>query len=501
MRTSFRSSYDAIVVGSGPGGASVARELARRGARLLVLEQGSAAPVAGTLKQMAAMAAVPGKGAFLHRDGSLLVRGITAGGSSTINFATAAPPPAAMFAAYGVDLATALAELRAELPMAPLPDALVGPMAARIMEAARATGLDWQKLDKMIRPNACRSGCWRCVYGCPFGAKWTARDMLDEACRHGAQLADGADVRRVTTENGRATGVEVKIDGELHTLAAGIVVLAAGGIGSPRILHRSGLGPRTAPFFSDPVVAVMGSVEDIAGGAEVPMAAGMSLHADGVALADLTLPKPMYQAFAAQIGRIDRLAAHSRTLSIMVKIRDEIGGKVGPRLVSKALHSADREKFKHGIALAKGILREAGARHIFKSWHFAAHPGGTVRIGAGVDSGLQTQTPGLYVCDASVIPEPWGLPPTLTLLCLGKRLGAQLAAERLRQRASIQENAVYRLKVKHPGTENAKNTDQDQVEGDDVIQQLRHDQNEDAGGKRNDGNDGQMNTHKTMPLG
>ena len=77
--------------------------------------------------------------------------------------------------------------------------------------------------------------------------------------------------------------------------------------------------------------------------------------------------------------------------------------------------------------MAKAILREAGAHHIFKSWHFAAHPGGSVRIGDGVDADLQTKTPGLYVCDASVIPEPWGLPPTLTLLCLGKRLGQHLA--------------------------------------------------------------------------
>jgi choline dehydrogenase-like flavoprotein len=64
---------------------------------------------------------------------------------------------------------------------------------------------------------------------------------------------------------------------------------------------------------------------------------------------------------------------------------------------------------------------------MFKTWHFAAHPGGSVRIGDGVDSDLATPTHGLYVCDASVIPQPWGLPPTLTLLCLGKRLGEHLA--------------------------------------------------------------------------
>jgi choline dehydrogenase-like flavoprotein len=427
MALQFQSSYDAIVVGTGPGGASVARELALRGARVLMLEQGSAAPVKGTLAQMAGMAAVPGKGAFFHRDASLLVRGISAGGSSTLNFATAAEPPAALFAAHGIDLGPSLAALRAELPMAPLPDRLVGPMAARIMEGARGMGLEWRKLDKLIRPQSCRTGCWRCVYGCPFGAKWTARDFVDEACRHGAQLADKAEVTRVIVKDGRASGVEVLFNGMLQTIEAPIVVLSAGGIGSPRLLHRSGLGPRSVPFFSDPVVAVMGSVDDIDGGAEVPMAAGLALHEQGISLSDLTLPKPMYQAFAAQVGRFDRLFAHHRTLSVMVKIRDEVGGGIGPRWVDKTLCDADRRKFGKGVELASGILAKTGAHHIFKSWHFAAHPGGGLAIGERVDSDLHTPTPGLYVCDASVLPGPWGLPPTLTLLALGKRLGTQLA--------------------------------------------------------------------------
>ena len=426
MLSTLRPSYDAIVVGSGPGGASVARELARSGMRVLVLEQGGAEPLQGTVTQMAGIAAVPGKGAFLHRDASLLVGGITLGGSSAINFATAAPPPQSMFDRYGIDLAPALASLRAELPMAPLPDTLVGPMAARMMTAARALSLDWHKLDKMIRPDSCRSGCWRCVYGCPFGAKWTARDLIDEACRLGAQLVDRARVLRVLVSEGRAAGVEVETGGKLHAVAAPLVVLAGGGLGSPRLLHASSLGPRHASFFSDPVVAVMGSVDDIDGGAEVPMAGGLALHDEGVALADLTLPQPMYAAFAAQVGRVDRLFAHRRTLSLMVKIRDEIGGKVGPRWADKTLQPSDRQKLARGVGLAKAILREAGAHHIFKSWHFAAHPGGSVRIGEGVDANLQTKTPGLYVCDASVIPEPWGLPPTLTLLCLGKRLGTRM---------------------------------------------------------------------------
>jgi len=135
----------------------------------------------------------------------------------------------------------------------------------------------------------------------------------------------------------------------------------------------------------------------------------------------------MYQAFALQAGRIDRLFAHRRTLAIMVKIRDEIGGAIGPRWVDKTLGAEDRRKFAHGAGIARAILAQAGARRVFASHHFAAHPGGSVRIGAHVDANLRTSTPGLYVCDASVIPAPWGLPPTLTLLCLGRRLGAHLA--------------------------------------------------------------------------
>lgn len=419
--------FDAIVVGSGPGGASVARQLAARGLRVLILEQGSGAPLRGTLAQMARIAAIPGKGAFLHRDASLLVQGINAGGSSSINFATAADPPLARFAALGIDLAPALQALRAELPIGPLPDALVGPAAQRIMQGALALGLDWRKLDKMIRPRLCRAGCWRCVYGCPFGAKWSARDMIEQARGHGAILLDQARATRVLLREGKAAGVEYVRAGKLAQAAAPLVILAGGGVGSPRLLHSSGLGPAARSLFTDPVVAVMGTVDGLEGGAEVPMAAGMRLDEAGISLADMTLPKPMYQAFTAQACRFDRLFAHRRTLSIMVKIGDKASGAVGPRWVDKTLGQAERGQLARGEAMARAILAGCGATHVFTSHHFAAHPGRSAPIGAAVGADLQAGTSGVHVCDASVLPNPWGLPPTLTLLCLGQWLGQRLA--------------------------------------------------------------------------
>lgn len=48
-------------------------------------------------------------------------------------------------------------------------------------------------------------------------------------------------------------------------------------------------------------------------------------------------------------------------------------------------------------------------------------------IGAGPGGSLcLSAVKGLYVCDATVIPEAFGLPPTLTLLSLARRLADHL---------------------------------------------------------------------------
>jgi choline dehydrogenase-like flavoprotein len=94
--------------------------------------------------------------------------------------------------------------------------------------------------------------------------------------------------------------------------------------------------------------------------------------------------------------------------------------------VRKRLTAEDRKRLNHGVERAKKILEHAGAGNIFKTWLIAAHPGGTVKIGDLVDSHLQTEIENLYVCDSSVIPAAWGLPPVFTILCLARKLAKQL---------------------------------------------------------------------------
>ena len=57
--------FDVIVVGSGPGGATVAREMSRKGNSVLILEWGDNDPVKGTVTQMVPRALVPGKSMLL----------------------------------------------------------------------------------------------------------------------------------------------------------------------------------------------------------------------------------------------------------------------------------------------------------------------------------------------------------------------------------------------------------------------------------------------------
>ncbi len=174
----------------------------------------------------------------------------------------------------------------------------------------------------------------------------------------------------------------------------------------------------------------MGTVAGINGGREFPMAAGIHMEEEGYLMTDMTIPTLLHVGFSAEVGRIDKLASHSRTLQIMIKAKDSLCGRITDRGgVRKGLPEADRAKLMRGYGRASEILKNAGAKSVYKSWYIASHPGGTVKVGDILNSDLKTEYDNLYVCDCSVLPEAWGLPPTLTLIGLGKRLAKHLALQ------------------------------------------------------------------------
>ncbi len=427
MNRMIQQHFDAIVVGTGPGGATVARELSRAKKQVLLLEWGAKPDIKGNFVQLATAAMNPGKGALFTPEGLVVFRSITTGGSSLSYYATILDPPYTELMRFGIDISDEADEVRKELPTAPLADNLIGPFARRIMESARELGYRWDPLKKFIYQDRCRPDCDKCVYGCPYGAKWNARMYAEEAMMSGTSLINGAKVTRVLIENGKAVGVEFKKAGEELQACAAKIVIAAGGIGSPVILRASGVKEAGYNFFFDPLIGIFGTIKDLKGGREIPMATGIHLEDDGYLMTDLNLPMPLYMAFTSEVFRFDRLFSHSRTLQVMVKAKDPLGGHLTDRGgVRKVLLPEDKRRLMHGCERAKKILTHAGAKNIFKTWYVAAHPGGTVKVGHLVDSNLRTEFENLYVCDSSVIPIAWGLPPVFTILCLAKRLAKHL---------------------------------------------------------------------------
>ncbi len=426
-----KTDFDAIVVGSGPGGATVAMDLSKQGQKVLILEWGDNDPKKGTFFSTLPRAFIPGKTLVMTKQAVPIVRAITTGGSSMIFCGSAFDPPVDMLKNYGVDISVEAEEMKADVPIAPLPDELMGAGPNAFLESAVDLGYDAHKLNKFIDASKCKLNCQRCMYGCPYGAKWDARNFVDKALENGAKLITRAKVKKVIIENKKAVGVEYRHNKETYRAYAPKTIIAAGGIGSPIILRESGMRSAGYDFFFDPLVFVYGKIKGLGSGRSIPMSSGVHFEEDGIVMTDFNMPQMQKIAFDLEVFKIKQAFSYADTLPIMIKVRDELGGAVSNNgWVNKPLTKADKQKLDKGSEHAKRILTNAGATDIYRSWKVAAHPGGTVKIGELVDSDLKTKFDNLYVCDCSVMPQEWGLPPTTTLIALGKRLVKHLTGQK-----------------------------------------------------------------------
>jgi choline dehydrogenase-like flavoprotein len=394
---------------------------------VLILEWGEGAAVTGRMTQTLRELWVPGRSLFVTDRLLAVLRGVTVGGSSIYFFGTAWEPPYELFSKHGIDLRPQVAEARRELRIAPLPPDLMGPSARRVMDSATELGYDWQPIPKYFDQQRL-GGAPMGSYGVPsYQAKWNARMWVEEAVSLGATLVTSARARRVLIEDGVAKGVEFVHGGKTRTALGSTVVVAAGGIGSPVLLRASGIEDAGRSLFCDPVVVVIGSLPGPGHGQELPMTAGVLMEDEGYTLTDFSVPRWLYSLITAEVGRIDKLLSYQRAAAILVETKDELNGRVTRRGgIRKPLTQGDRRRLTQGTQRARKILTNAGAERLCRSWLFAVQPGGTVPIGRLLDPDLQTEVDNLYVCDASVIPDPWGLPPSLTLIGLGKRLAGHL---------------------------------------------------------------------------
>lgn len=429
---------DVVVVGSGPGGATVARELARAGANVLILERGR--DHRGRFYYGTYLGALlyTDRHSFLYtREGLNIIRPLMVGGATSMYAGCAARPPSWLKVRYGIDIEAEVAETIEELEIAPLPPELRGRASTRIAEAAHELGYEWFPQPKFMRPargDMGRCGA-RCLLGCRCGAKWNAAEYVDEAVAAGARLLTGVRVTQVLVEDGHVIGVQGYRGRSPFKAFADVVVLAAGGIGTPRILHRSGFPEAGTGMTMDTTLMVYGLIPREQGiGNDPPMTWSWEDPEGQFMLSTLIDPWLNYPVVMMRRG-LEAMLTWTRwnhILGVMIKLRDEISGGVYPDgHIHKPMTLLDQKRLQRAVDISKRILVKAGADpdSIMLTPLRGTHPSGTVRIGDLVDSNLEMEIEDLFVCDASVFPEALGRPTVLTIIGLGKRLGRYLAEQ------------------------------------------------------------------------
>ncbi len=415
---------DVVVVGSGPGGATVARELAAQGREVVILEKGK-----DHQKSVGSVFAYATMYDIKKSDQGILVRrGITTGGSTMLYSGNAYEPPDFLKEQFGIDLSMEVAETKEELNIEPVPEFFyrdyTGTM--RLVEAADALGYAMTPQERFINAEKCDSTCDRCLFGCKKGAKWTAREYLADAVSDGARLITRCDVESVISSGGEAVGVKAQVPEGSLIVYASRIILAAGGIGTPLILQNSGITDAGSHFFTDPMSVMVGVMKEGRG----------TFHEITYTFAnEENVGEFVFGNVGAVNGFVAQLAAlhlpylfkglkMKRLAGMFVKLCDEPSGRVEPGgKIVKQFTEKDERTMAWGVSIARDIMTGAGVipETISVAKGIGGHPGGTAAIGRVIDGDLQTKLKNLYVCDNSIMPFSGGIPPVLTLIALAKK--------------------------------------------------------------------------------
>ncbi|TMA70725.1 MAG: FAD-dependent oxidoreductase [Deltaproteobacteria bacterium] len=484
---------DVVVVGSGAGGAVVARELAARGRDVVVVEEGGFFTgknfTANPREMIDLLYRNRGLTGALGRPPIPIPLGRCVGGTTTINSGTCYRAPDYVLdewaERHGVagarepDLRPYFERVEAELGVRPVPDETYGRNSRLFERGAAALGYDGARIPRNER--GCL-GTGVCAIGCPQDAKQAMHvSYVPRAQAAGARLYTRCRVDRILLSGGPAIGVigrfvdasERETARELRALARHVVV-ACGALLTPALLERSGVpdpsGQRGHNLHIHPATRV-GALfdEEVRGWEEVPQAYNVHhFTREGIFIQGQFVPPALEAPVLPGVGAAhkQRMARFARLGSFGALISDESAGRVRagrgrwPR-VTYQLGPADARKLARAIGLTAEIFFAAGAREVYSGIHsrsvlrtidearaiqhatlpavdfemMAFHPQGTARMGedpraAVTDSvGRVHGTPRLWIADASLFPSSCKVNPQITIMALATRLAEHLAAE------------------------------------------------------------------------
>jgi len=477
---------DVVIVGTGAGGAPLAKRLADRGLAVVMLEEGAfytREHFTGDVIQMQrAMYRDLGGVMALGNVPVIIPLGRAVGGTTVINSGTALRPPDPVLRGWVTDfgledlsperLGPYLDEVERFLEVAPTEDKYLGDTARLIAKGCDALGLAHAPLPR----NA--SGCdgqARCCFGCPTDAKRSTNvSYVPAALQANAFLFTETRAEEVTLAAGRATGVRAvtRAGGQL-TIRARATVLACGALLTPVMLLRQGLANHSGQVGRNltihPAMGAAGEFDKVTDAfTTVPQGYGIDeLWREGLLFEGATATPELIAAATHDVGpRFMRFAdVMDRLIFFGFAVKDTGRGRVrrgvgGRPLITYHLNARDQQELKRGADRLTRILFAAGARRVHlpirgferiedqaqldhlarakvaaRDFDISAyHPLGTTRMGATPRTSVvgpdhQCHDVGsLYVCDGGVIPSSLGANPQITLMALATRAGDRIAA-------------------------------------------------------------------------
>lgn len=196
------------------------------------------------------------------------------------------------------------------------------------------------------------------------------------------------------------------------------VVVAAGALNTPIILKNSGIENVGGQIFFDIFTTIGGYLENANLKNELLM--GIKAEFGPYFLS------PHYSMQLLPLMKEKGIDADEKdVIGLMLKFADTCIGTIDREgNIEKTLTKVDVDLIKEGYKKAVDVLLKLGVdkESIVATSLKGAHPGGTAAVGEVVDNNFECEIRGLYVSDASVIPEAPGRPPILTIVAIAKKV-------------------------------------------------------------------------------
>jgi choline dehydrogenase-like flavoprotein len=427
----------AVVVGSGAGGATVARELVQRGFDVTILEAGK--PFSPLTHKVSWFSPFRGSW-FLKDENSIkkvfphysvtrasrdlaIFRGITEGGCTSIACGSMVRAERGL-KEIGLDLAEEFEEIEETLTIAPISRKKWRPLTQQMYDNAERLGYAPKPTPKVSDSSKC-VGCGYCELGCITGAKWDSRYVYEDYLGKGITLLTNTIVQKVLLESNSACGVLVSHDSLTEKIKADIVVLSAGGVGTAQILLASNLPVRKS-LWVDVVLTVGGVQKGSRMLDEPPMA--WFVKKDNYILS------PYFDLLSFWFHKPWKDVSMKDRVGMMIKLADSEQGTVSiDGTVTKSLTKVDYESLDEAKAEAIQIMKTSGVLGPFVDGMIhGGHLGGTVPL---TKDDVETMHPSwlpqdLWVADLSLMPRSQGLPTMLTTSALSLRVAKKIAQEK-----------------------------------------------------------------------